>query len=1475
MPTRHPLSNLTSRSFQPRRQDLLLLLSTLVGLLALTGLIYRVGAAQAASTQPASPGKLALVSPAGSIQAQAQITAQNPISPLDIVIAFDVSGSMEDQTICHDCWVRTSYNPTWPTNGYFNPLPYNPTLATAGTDNQSIPQSGLCTVYPPQPFITNTFKYLTLEAELYSRNTTPWDLGVRTPGQGFWALQRGSRGSDPNPLGENSNQDNQTGDPTQQSSNVCRPNVVGAGATGIDCTVGVAGNAGDNVCSSADGGIARDCSAYIAARPMVTYSQLPGSIPNLVGAAYNADCFSGSALSGTCWSGNPFSSQVPELQVGPSDVPWVEYDFTPTWTQTTTSIWIRAIGGGMESYTWAGRSPDQIQPDANGGGTANNVTPWRKVVYWQMDNGTINQRKDNINTDYSNSPTDDNSRYFQMHEPTWDWRVNRAVNADWRWIKLGSTTTVSGIQYTLKLYQGSASYRVDKIVFTNDPTGSTPEAGTTGVSSIPAALRRQYDASGVALSTLAAIDSGDAMGPPASLGSATREACNACNPAYGYVVNPNECTCRRRGNETGYGTGQYCTVMLSPPPFTSANMLQAQLETGLYSGLQPLRSAQEAVKTFASRLDPQFDQLGLVPFTGGADNTSAQGDASRRSKLQCLSWATKRFGNTGRCYDPSFGPPITYTNILSAVEKQWPQSSTNIAGGIKEGLEELGIPGFATNSNCSATINDGSACDRQGAVRRILILMTDGPPNENPGTCAPDGIRPDLWEGLIGTEDPDFECPAYFASIAAANNVTIYTIGIGPGPNGDLLTELATGIDPRGDQPDVQMFNAQCGQYFSATKPTDLEGIFEAILDHARHCTPNSPALVLTKTDTPDPVLAGDRLTYTLALTNYGAITATGVVITDVLDSNVSFASASDGGIHNAGVVTWNVGGMPPNQTIIRTLAVTVSNLSNSSILTNTAWVTSSEGAGDSATATTTVAGLEQIWTLTYVVDQGGTLPVHLENHLNIVGPYDIYLEDSIQIDGVNAYKICEGINTSPLTNDGDFNCPISSLIPPGVYYLESVLLDSLYVVAIAPQQVEVGIPSLIPPGSVTLSGPTTGFTNTIYTFTATTSPITTTLPLTYFWQASGQAPLTHTGGLSNSTNFIWSIAGPQVITVTASNGGGSVMDTHNITLGLCADPLSEKSFENPPLTKWVLGGGEGVTTAPGSAHTGNTRLLAPTFAGFFSQPFFYQPFTMPTSILSATLRFKLSLFKNIDNLTDGNDPNDHFYAVVTTGPSLASTHVSNPVEVANGVMDTPSYSPLDWRAVNVLLLPASGINLNDYLGQTLYLHFYNHSNANCTPPSTNCHATKFYFDDVSLELCSADTPALNLPEPPPGEPITAGDIFTYTLIVANNGSVDATGVVMTDTLDNQTGFVSASDSGQHQAGLVTWQIGALPFGQTISRTLAVSVGNVVSGTLLHNTVLVSSTEGISSSRIIITAVANGTAPPATSSYLPIILKQK
>jgi hypothetical protein len=281
----------------------------------------------------------------------------------------------------------------------------------------------------------------------------------------------------------------------------------------------------------------------------------------------------------------------------------------------------------------------------------------------------------------------------------------------------------------------------------------------------------------------------------------------------------------------------------------STNQLQAELESGLYSGLQPLRSAQEAVKNFARRLNPQFDQLALVPFTAGGDNTTAQSDATRRSKLQCLRWAASHApGGTAECYDTTlFANPISYTQVSSTVEKQWPEAGTDLAVGLREGLEELGVstPGNPANSNCSAIINDASACDRSGAARRIMILLTDGTPSANPGNCAPGSGRPDLWDGLIGTEDQDFECAAYYAYQAAINNVILYTIGIGAGVDSDLLTELATGTDPRGDQPDVPMFVGAGGQYFLAAKPSDLDAIFGAISFQTSCLTPSYLPIIL------------------------------------------------------------------------------------------------------------------------------------------------------------------------------------------------------------------------------------------------------------------------------------------------------------------------------------------------------------------------------------------------------------------------------------------------------------------------------------------------------------------------------------------------------------------------------------------------------------------------------------------------------
>ena len=53
------------------------------------------------------------------------------------------------------------------------------------------------------------------------------------------------------------------------------------------------------------------------------------------------------------------------------------------------------------------------------------------------------------------------------------------------------------------------------------------------------------------------------------------------------------------------------------------------------------------------------------------------------------------------------------------------------------------------------------------------------------------------------------------------------------------------------------------------------------------------PVLHIEKAAAPDPVEAGDPLTYTLSYSNTGNLTATAVIITDELDPNVTYVTAA------------------------------------------------------------------------------------------------------------------------------------------------------------------------------------------------------------------------------------------------------------------------------------------------------------------------------------------------------------------------------------------------------------------------------------------------------------------------------------------------------------------------------------------------------------------------------------------------------
>ena len=123
--------------------------------------------------------------------------------------------------------------------------------------------------------------------------------------------------------------------------------------------------------------------------------------------------------------------------------------------------------------------------------------------------------------------------------------------------------------------------------------------------------------------------------------------------------------------------------------------------------------------------------------------------------------------------------------------------------------------------------------------------------------------------------------------------------------------------------------------------------------------------LSLTKTDSPDPVVAGEQLDYTIRVTNNGPGTATDVVVTDVLPAGVTYLTNSDSCVNNAGTLTCSLGTLMPNEVASFTIQVRVNSNFLSSIpastanISNTASVAATEPDGNlsnnSVTITTNV----------------------------------------------------------------------------------------------------------------------------------------------------------------------------------------------------------------------------------------------------------------------------------------------------------------------------------------------------------------------------------------------------------------------------------------------------------------------------------------------------------------------------------------
>ena len=95
----------------------------------------------------------------------------------------------------------------------------------------------------------------------------------------------------------------------------------------------------------------------------------------------------------------------------------------------------------------------------------------------------------------------------------------------------------------------------------------------------------------------------------------------------------------------------------------------------------------------------------------------------------------------------------------------------------------------------------------------------------------------------------------------------------------------------------------------------------------------------------------------------------------------------------------------------------------------------------------------------------------------------------------------------------------------------------------------------MVMPHLTTIAGPTAGQPYQVYTFTASISPITSSVPVTYHWQADEQASITHVNQLQNTVAFTWTLAGQKVISVAASNDDG--VSTASLTFKVAIPPAA------------------------------------------------------------------------------------------------------------------------------------------------------------------------------------------------------------------------------------------------------------------------------------------------------------------------------
>ena len=258
-------------------------------------------------------------------------------------------------------------------------------------------------------------------------------------------------------------------------------------------------------------------------------------------------------------------------------------------------------------------------------------------------------------------------------------------------------------------------------------------------------------------------------------------------------------------------------------------------------------------------------------------------------------------------------------------------------------------------SNLKLSLTDSADPVVAGSALTYTLSLTNTGPSEATGIVVTNTLPISVTLNSASNGCTEFNgtitCTQDILAVGVSEKITI-TVTTSPTiQNGSIIINTAT---ISGTETDLDSINNTTSESTTIDKVADL---------------------AITKVGAPNPVTAGESLTYTLTVTNFGPSDASNVTVTDHLPDGVTLASAPPGCSESANIVTCLTAALPAGNMVQHSLVVTVSPVITD-LVVNQAAVTGDEADPVSGNNTTTMSTTVNIMADLSITKQASPDPV-------------------------------------------------------------------------------------------------------------------------------------------------------------------------------------------------------------------------------------------------------------------------------------------------------------------------------------------------------------------------------------------------------------------------------------------------------------------------------------------------------------------